>query len=140
SSSFSEAAVNQLERIDVRVHSVPSSELTNLFLLEKLAAIGKPIVLSSGMSNWAEIDRAVEILRSSPRLILLQSSSVYPCPDEKVGLNVITNMQRKYDCEVGLSDKTLGLSAGIAAAALGATVIQKSVTFSKVMFGVESQN
>lgn len=140
SSPFSEAAVDLLEKVGADLYKVPSGEVTNTFLLERLAATGKPVVLSSGMSDWAELDRAVAILKGSSRLIILQCSSAYPCPPEQVGLNVMTAMAQRYGVEVGLSDHTLECAASFAAAALGATVIEKHVTFSKLMYGSDAKH
>jgi N-acetylneuraminate synthase len=114
--------------------------VTNVFLLERLAATGKPVILSSGMSNWAELDCAVEILRVTPGLMVLQCSSAYPCTPEQVGLNVMPEMQRRYGTKVGLSDHTLDCAAAFAAAALGASVIEKHVTFSKLMYGSDARH
>ena len=140
SSPFSEQAVDLLERVGVDLYKVPSGEVTNTFLMERLAATGKPVVLSSGMSDWAELDRAVDILRASPRLIVLQCSSAYPCPPERVGLNVLGEMANRFKVEVGLSDHTLDCAASFAAAALGAVVIEKHVTFSKLMYGSDARH
>jgi len=140
SSPFSEAAVDLLEKIGTNLYKVPSGEVTNVFLLERLAATGKPVILSSGMCNWAELDRAVSILSTCPRLIILQCSSVYPCPDTRVGLNVIGEMLLRYKLDVGLSDHTLGSAAAVAAAALGATAIEKHVTFSRWMYGSDARH
>lgn len=140
SSPFSEQAIDVLEKVGVDLYKVPSGEVTNTFLLERLAATGKPVVLSSGMSDWAELDRAVDILKASARLIVLQCSSAYPCPPERVGLNVMTEMAKRFGVEVGLSDHTLDCAASFAAAALGATVIEKHVTFSKLMYGSDARH
>jgi N-acetylneuraminate synthase len=140
SSPFSEQAVDLLEHVGADLYKVPSGEVTNTFLMERLAATGKPVVLSSGMSDWAELDCAVDILRASPRLIVLQCSSAYPCPPEEVGLNIIGEMARRYNVEVGLSDHTPDFAASFAAAALGATVIEKHVTFSKLMYGSDARH
>jgi N,N'-diacetyllegionaminate synthase len=137
-SPFSIAAVDFLESIDVSFYKVPSGEVNNLPLLERLAITKKTILLSSGMSSWAELDKAVKLLIKGNNLILMQCSSLYPCPPESVGLNVITEMQARYDCSIGFSDHTLGHSASIAAAVLGATVIEKHVTFSKSMYGSDA--
>ena len=107
-----------------RLH-ISSGEVTNLPLLESIAATGKPALLSSGMSNWQELDAAVAALRPGGRVTLLQCSSAYPCPPEDVGLNVIAKMRARYGLPVGLSDHTNGPAAAFAAAALGATVIEK---------------
>jgi N-acetylneuraminate synthase len=140
SSPFSEVAVDLLEEVGAALYKVPSGEVTNVFLLERLAATGKPVILSSGMSNWAELDRAVEILRATPGLTVLQCSSAYPCTPEQVGLNVMGEMQRRYNTHVGLSDHTLDCAAAFAAASLGATVIEKHVTFSKQMYGSDARH
>lgn len=140
SSPFSEQAVDLLERVGVDLYKVPSGEVTNTFLMERLAATGKPVVLSSGMSDWSELDRAVDILKSSPRLIVLQCSSAYPCPPEWVGLNVLGEMAKRYNVEIGLSDHTSDCAAAFAAAALGATVVEKHVTFSKLMYGSDARH
>jgi N,N'-diacetyllegionaminate synthase len=140
SSPFSEAAVDLLESVGVDIYKVPSGEVSNVFLLERLAATGKAVILSSGMSNWVELERAVEILRRSSRLIVLQCSSSYPCPPDRVGLNVLAEMRRRWDVEIGLSDHTLGCAAAFAAAALGANVIEKHVTFSKLMYGSDARH
>ena len=138
SSPFSMAAVDLLESIDMGIYKIPSGEVTNLPLLEKIADLGKPVLLSSGMSSWSELDLAVEIFRNRCDLTVLQCTSVYPCPAEQVGLNVMTEMAKRYKCAVGLSDHTLGPAAAIAAVALGATVIEKHFTFSRYMYGSDA--
>ncbi len=140
SSPFSEAAVDLLEDVGAALYKVPSGEVTNVFLLERLAQTGKPVILSSGMSDWAELDRAVAILNVSPGLTVLQCSSAYPCAAEQVGLNVMAEMQRRFKSKVGLSDHTTDCAAAFAAAALGATAIEKHVTFSKLMYGSDARH
>lgn len=140
SSPFSEAAVDLLEDVGATLYKVPSGEVTNVFLLERLAQTGKPVILSSGMSDWAELDRAVEILNVTPGLTLLQCSSAYPCQPEQVGLNVLAEMQRRFKTKIGLSDHTLDCAAAYAAAALGATAIEKHITFSKLMYGSDARH
>lgn len=140
SSPFSLEAVDLLEEVGVDSYKIPSGEVSNLPLLRKVAATSKPVLLSSGMSDWTELDAAVETLRSSRRLVVLQCSSAYPCPPNRVGLNVITEMQARYRVDVGFSDHTLGLAAPIAAAALGAVVIEKHFTFSRAMYGSDALN
>ena len=140
SSPFSEAAVDLLEEVGALLYKVPSGEVTNIFLLERLAATGKPVILSSGMSDWAELGRAVDILRVTPGLTVLQCSSAYPCTPEQVGLNVMDEMRARYGTKVGLSDHTLDCAAAFAAAARGASVIEKHVTFSKLMYGSDARH
>ncbi len=139
SSPFSIEAVDFLEKINVTSYKVPSGEVTNLALLERLADTKKTIYLSSGMSNWKEIEQAMEVLHSD-KTILMQCSSVYPCPPKKVGLNVIREMKDKFDVEVGFSDHTDSFYAGIMAIGFGATVIEKHLTFSKKMYGSDALN
>ena len=139
SSPFSIAAVELLERIGIGSYKIPSGEVTNLPLLERVAATGKPVLLSSGMSSWDELDRAVEILRGS-ELTVLQCTSEYPCPYEQVGLNVIAELGRRYGVPVGLSDHTLTNYTSFAAVTLGATVIEKHFTFSRLMYGSDAQH
>jgi len=140
SSPFSEEAVDLLEEVGVTNYKVPSGEVSNIPLLERLAAVGKPVLLSSGMSNWEELDAAVAVLKGRVELAVMQCTSMYPCTPERVGLNVIAEMRARYGVAVGYSDHTLGPAAAIAAAALGATVIEKHFTFSKLMYGSDAKN
>jgi N-acetylneuraminate synthase len=141
SSPFSIEAVDLLEEVGVSAYKIPSGEVTNLPLLERIAAIGKPVYLSSGMSNWAELDTAVTVLRAGKgQLTVLQCTSAYPCPPERVGLNVLPEMAARWGLPVGFSDHTDGIAAGIAAVALGATVIEKHFTFSRLMYGSDAAN
>ena len=140
SSPFSIAAVDLLEDVGVGLYKVASGEVSNVPLLERIAATGKPALLSSGMSDWAELDRAVAVLKRGGPLTVMQCASSYPCPPEKVGLNVIGEMRARYGCAVGYSDHTTGLAASLAAAAVGATVIEKHFTFSRLMYGSDAKN
>jgi len=139
SSPFSIEAVELLEKVEVKRYKIPSGEVTNLPLLEVVAQTGKPILLSSGMSSWQELDQAVNtIIRYHTRLTLLQCTSEYPCPPEQVGLNVMLEMKQRYNFPVGLSDHTLTSYASFAAVALGASVIEKHLTFSRSMYGSDA--
>ena len=134
SSPCSEPAVDMMDEIGVDFYKIPSSEVSNLFLLKRLALTKRSIILSSGMSDWCELDRAVEILRPCQNLIILQCSPFHPCPIEMVGLNVLIEMRTRYGVDVGLSDHTFGSTAAIAAASgFGAIVIEKHVTFSRLI-------
>ena len=124
----------------MEAYKIPSGEITNLPLLRRVAATGKPTLLSSGMSSWAELDRAVACLRDAAPLIPMQCSSVYPCPPERVGLNVLGLMSARYGLPVGFSDHTLGPAAVLAAAALGAGVIEKHFAFSRLMYGSDARH
>lgn len=140
SSPFSLEAVDLLEEVGVGAYKIPSGEVTNLPLLDRVAQTGKPAYLSSGMSNWVELDAAVAALRPGGPIAVLQCSSIYPCPPDRVGLNVLPEMAARWNLPVGFSDHTTGIAAGIAAAALGATVIEKHFTFSRLMYGSDAPN
>jgi N,N'-diacetyllegionaminate synthase len=140
SSVFSCEALGLLEKVGVKRHKVPSGEVTNLPLLEKIAKTKKPVLLSSGMSSWRELDNAVKTLKvgGSKEITVFQCSSYYPCPLEKVGLNILSRLRERYGFPVGLSDHTLGVSASIAAIMMGAQAIEKHFTLSKNMYGSDA--
>lgn len=140
SSPFSLEAVDLLERVGVCAYKIPSGEVTNIPLLERVQRTGKRVFLSSGMSNWIELDAAVEALRGGGEVTVMQCTSVYPCPDEQVGLNVIAEMHNRYGLPVGFSDHTLGLGAAAAAVALGAVAVEKHFTFSRHMYGSDAKH
>lgn len=142
SSPFSIEAIDLLEKVGVEFYKIPSGEVNNYPLIEYLAGIGKPVILSSGMSAWAELDLAVEILLNKVDLTVMQCTSAYPCPPERVGLNIFGEMRARYGNEInlGFSDHTSGVAAGIAASALGVDVIEKHLTFSKSMYGSDALN
>jgi N,N'-diacetyllegionaminate synthase len=140
SSPFSLEAVDLLEEVGVEAYKIPSGEVTNLPLLEKIAGTQKKVYLSSGMSNWYELDRAVRTLSVSGSLKVMQCTSSYPCKPEQVGLNVMLEMRDRYNLPYGFSDHSLGFAASISAVALGASVIEKHFTFSKLMYGSDAQH
>jgi N-acetylneuraminate synthase len=129
-----------LEDLGMEIYKIPSGEVTNIPLLERIAEFGKPVLLSSGMSEWKELDQAVEVLLKGGPLTVMQCASAYPCPPEKIGLNVIGEMRTRYGTAVGYSDHTMGYAAPIAAAALGASVIEKHFTFSRLMYGSDAKH
>jgi N-acetylneuraminate synthase len=138
SSPFSLEAVDLLEEVGVAFYKIPSGEVTNIPLLERVAKTRKPVVLSSGMSSWDELDAAVTALKRGGPLTVMQCSSIYPCPPEKVGLNVLTEMKVRYGLAIGLSDHTRGFAAAVAAVTLGVTMIEKHLTFSRAMYGSDA--
>ena len=140
SSPFSLEAVDLLEKVGVAAYKIPSGEVSNLPLLEKIAATKKPVFLSSGMSDWAELDAAVVALKLGGPVTILQCASAYPCPPERVGLNVLAEMRARYKLPVGFSDHTTGSAAALAAAALGAVVIEKHFTPSRLLYGSDAAN
>jgi N,N'-diacetyllegionaminate synthase len=141
SSPFSIAAVDLLEQVGVARYKVGSGEITNTPMLEAIGQTRRPVILSSGMSSWAELDEAVNVvLRHHDQVTLLQCTSAYPCAYEDVGLNVMLALKERYRLPVGLSDHTLTIYAPIAAVALGATVIEKHLTFSRRMYGSDARH
>jgi len=136
SSPFSLDAVELLGRIGVAAWKVASGEINNVPMFERMMATGLPFLISTGMSPLNEIDEAVKLIKDSGRfLTVLQCTSIYPCPPEKVGLNLIPFFRDRYDCPVGLSDHSGTIYPGLAAAALGIEVLEVHVTLSREMFG-----
>src|SRR6267142_2565050 len=136
SSPFSIEAVELLERVGVDAWKVASGEVSNTPLFERLAATGVPILLSTGMSPLLEIDAAVKQVKSyNVPLAVLQCTSSYPCPPEKVGLNLIPIFRERYDCSIGLSDHSGSIYPGLAAASMGIDLLEVHVTLSREMFG-----
>lgn len=141
SSPFSLEAIELLEKVGIMTYKIPSGEVTNLPLLERIAKTGKKILLSSGMSSYSELDDAVNaILRYNKNLVILQCTSKYPCPFEDVGLNLLEEFKKRYELSVGLSDHTPGIYASLAAVILGATVIEKHFTISKKLYGPDAKH
>lgn len=136
SSPFSIEAAELLERIGVPAWKVASGEGGNRALLDYLVSTAKPLLLSSGMSGWAELDQAVDIVRSGGgTLAVLQCTTQYPSPPERIGLNLLGELRRRYGCPVGLSDHSGTVFPGLAAAAIGLDVLEVHVTLSREMFG-----
>lgn len=141
SSPFSLEAVDLLEDIEMLAYKIPSGEVTNLPLIQKIAQVQKPVLLSSGMSNWGELDQAVATLSDVPWLSIMQCTSAYPCSAKMVGLNIIDEIHDRYpNVVLGFSDHTLGPAAAIAAAGRGALVIEKHLTFSRHMYGSDAKH
>jgi N-acetylneuraminate synthase len=136
SSPFSEEAVDLLAGLGVPAWKIPSGEVGNPLLFERIAATGLPVLLSSGMSSLTETDRAVAWLkdRGLP-LGIFQCTSQYPTRPEAVGLNMLSVFRDRYQVPVGLSDHSGTIYAGLAAAALGADMLEVHVTLSREMFG-----
>lgn len=142
SSPFSYEAVHFLEEVGMRRYKIPSGEVSNIPMLIEVAKTGKPVILSSGMSPWSDIDLAVSTLRNNgcSDLSILQCASRYPCPPEQVGLNVIAELKARYKVPIGYSDHTLGCAAPFAAATLGAAIIEKHFTLSTLMYGSDAKH
>jgi N-acetylneuraminate synthase len=136
SSPFSVEAVELLEEVGVPVYKIASGEVSNPPVVSAVAATGRPVLLSTGMSGIDEISDAVAILREagSPFLIL-QCTSTYPCPPEAVNLRAMQALGERFDCLVGLSDHTPDVYTSIAAVALGAVCVEKHFTLSRRLYG-----
>jgi N-acetylneuraminate synthase len=128
--------VTRLEALGVARHKIPSGEVTNLGLVRAAASTGKPVLLSSGMSSWEELDAAVSA--AGDDVTVLQCTSAYPTPPERVGLNLLDELRQRYGRPVGLSDHTVGPYAAFAAVALGAEVVEKHFTLSREAYGPDA--
>lgn len=136
SSPFSIEAVELLERVGVAAWKVASGELTNSAMLARMLASRIPILISTGMSALSEIDVAVERIRAAGvPFALLQCTTAYPCPPERIGINMLSTYRNRYGSAIGLSDHSGTIYPGLAAAALGADVLEVHVTLSRQMFG-----
>ena len=140
SSPFDESAVDFLETLDVPCYKIASFENTDWPLLQKVASTGKPVIMSTGVSNLSDIDESVRVLRKNGcrDLVLLKCTSTYPATPENTNLLTIPHMKEMFKCEVGLSDHTMGIGAAIASVALGARVIEKHFTLRRSDGGVDS--
>lgn len=140
SSPFSNTAVDLLEEIGVNRYKIGSGEINNFLLLRKIAETGKPIILSSGMSSFSELDKTMKFLENFQNdLSVLQCTTAYPTKPEQWGLNVITEIRDRYNVPVGFSDHSGDIYACMAAAALGAKILEFHVVFDKRMFGPDTK-
>lgn len=136
SSAFSTEAVDLLQGLGMQAWKVGSGETNSAYLIEHMARTGKPVLLSSGMSGWDEIDRAVALVEAAGvPCCVFQCTSKYPCPPTDWGLNAIGEIRQRYRGPVGYSDHSGGIAAGMAAVALGADLLEVHVAFSRECFG-----
>ena len=140
STPFDDTAVDFLETLDVPCYKVASFENTDLPLIRRVAATGKPLIISTGMATVAELDESVRAARDAGcnDLILLKCTSTYPATAENTNILTIPHLRELFGCEVGLSDHTMGVGVSVASVALGATVIEKHFTLSRSEGGVDS--
>jgi len=136
SSPFSNAAVDLLEEVGVERYKIGSGEVTNFLLLERIIQTKKPILLSSGMSSYKELDATVAFLtKRNADFSILQCTTAYPTSPENYGLNVIAELKERYRVPIGFSDHSSSIAACIAAATLGAELLEFHVVFDKEQFG-----
>lgn len=140
STPFDDTAVDFLESLDVPCYKIASFENTDLPLIRRVAATGKPLIISTGMATVAELDETVRAAREAgcKDLILLKCTSTYPATAENTNILTIPHLRELFDCEVGLSDHTMGVGVSVASVALGATVVEKHFTLSRADGGVDS--
>ncbi|MCY9375302.1 pseudaminic acid synthase [Bacillus sp. T17B1] len=140
STPFDESAVDFLEDLGVPIYKIASFENTDIPLIKKVAATGKPIIISTGMATVAEIDESIKAAKEAgcKELILLKCTSTYPASPENTNISTIPHMKELFNCQVGLSDHTMGTGVAVASVALGATIIEKHFTLSRADGGVDS--
>lgn len=140
STPFDETAVDFLVSLNVPAFKIASFENTDLPLIRRVSATGRPVIISTGMATMAEIDEAVRTAREAgcKDLVLLKCTSTYPATAENTNLATLPHLREAFGCQVGLSDHTMGIGVAVAAVALGATVVEKHFTLSRADGGVDS--
>lgn len=140
STPFDDSAVDFLEQLDVPCYKIASFENTHLPLIRRVAATGKPMIVSTGMATIAEMDETVRAARDAGcrDLVLLKCTSTYPASPENTNIVTIPHLRELFGCEVGLSDHTMGIGVSVASVVLGATVIEKHFTLNRADGGVDS--
>jgi N,N'-diacetyllegionaminate synthase len=135
STAFDTEALEFLDQLNMPFIKIPSGEITNLFLLEEIGKRKKNVLLSTGMSNLEEVSNAINILINSGQdknnITVLQCTSQYPAPDNSMNLNAMVTMAKEFNIKYGLSDHSIGITAPIIAASMGASIIEKHITFDK---------
>ena len=139
SSPFDIESVNLLNKLNLQIFKIPSGEITNLPYLRHIGSLGKKVILSCGMSSLNEIGDAIKILNNAGtiknNITILQANTMYPTPMNDVNLKAMLTIKNKFDIAIGYSDHTLGIEVSIAAAAMGATIIEKHFTLDKTLHG-----
>ncbi|MQP52022.1 N-acetylneuraminate synthase [Flavobacterium sp. LMO9] len=140
-SPFSNLAVDWLEEIGVKYYKIGSGEVSNLLLIEKIAQTKKPLILSSGMSSFSELDTTVAFLQDKKvAFSILQCTTSYPTQPQQYGFNVIQELKERYHVSVGFSDHSAKIATNIAAIALGAEILEFHVVFDRRMFGPDAKS
>lgn len=140
STPFDETSVDFLETLDAPCYKIASFENTDMPLIRRVAATGKPLVISTGMATVSDLDETVRAARAAGcrDLVLLKCTSTYPATPDNTNLLTIPHMRDLFGCQVGLSDHTMGIGAAVASIAMGATVIEKHFTLSRADGGVDA--
>ncbi len=139
STAFDLGSINFLNSYNLKRFKIPSGEINNFPFLRLIGSLGKPLILSTGMSNLSDIENAIEILENAGTLrnqiTVLHCTTEYPAPIDEVNLNAMNSIAKAFGVKIGYSDHTLGIEVPIAAAALGATIIEKHITLDKNLVG-----
>jgi pseudaminic acid synthase len=140
SSAFDTSAVNFLEELGVAAHKVASFELVDIPLIQKMASTGKPLILSTGMATFDEIDEAIAAAKTggATEIALLKCTSSYPAKPEQMNLRTIPEMKEKFGVPIGLSDHSMDMVIPVAAVALGASIVEKHITLTRTLPGPDS--
>ena len=140
SSPFDETAVDFLETLDVPAYKIASFENTDVKLIKKVSQTGKPVIISTGMADLHDLQFMVKTLRENgcEQFVLLKCTSAYPAKPDDAHLKTIPHLSMMFDCQVGLSDHTMGIGVPLAAIALGATVVEKHFTLNRAEGGVDA--
>lgn len=140
STPFDETAVDFLESLSVPAYKIASFENTDIQLIRKVALTGKPIIISTGMASISELDETVRAAREAgaQNIVLLKCTSTYPATPDHTNLLTLPHMEKLFNCQVGISDHTMGIGVSVASVVLGATVIEKHFTLSRADGGVDA--
>ena len=140
SSPFDLTAVDFMEEMDMAVYKIASFEITDIPLIRKVAQTGKPIIISTGIAELADIELALKTCKEegNENVILLKCTSAYPAPYEDINLKTMNNLSQTFDCITGLSDHTMGSAVAIGAVALGAKIVEKHLTLSRADGGPDA--
>jgi N-acetylneuraminate synthase len=133
-SPWDEEAVDFLEQFNVVAYKIASASLTDRGLLEKIKSLGKPAILSTGMSTMRQIRAAVKLL-GEDNLIITHATSAYPCAPDELNLRMIETLQKEFNCPVGYSGHETGLVTSVVAVALGASLVERHITLDRAMWG-----
>ncbi|MCE5208972.1 MAG: N-acetylneuraminate synthase family protein [Chloroflexi bacterium] len=135
-SPWDEPSVDFLEQFNIIAYKIASASLTDRELLEKIKSLGKPVILSTGMSTMDQIHSAVEIL-GEKNLIVAHSTSAYPCEPAQLNLRMIETLQKEFNCPIGYSGHETGLVTSVVAVALGASLVERHITLDRSMWGTD---